>query len=171
MTMHLCVRNESARKRLHRTPALARLAERVCAGEGLDGDVELSLLFCDDAFIHELNRTYRDNDAPTDVLAFAQAPPEHGPADPAAPAVLGDIVISLESVERYCAAARPPAAALRAAMRKELRVLFCHGLLHLLGSDHATTKAREEMNAKQAHYLGVTTQAAWRTRATASRER
>ena len=175
MKVHLCIRNESQRKRVYRTTELRHLAERVCSGEGVDEDIELSVLLCDDPFIRDLNRTYRNKDAITDVLAFCQTPVEHpiGSAGPD-PIVLGDIVISLESVERYCRAEMPnghPTGSPRAAMRKELRLLFCHGLLHLLGSDHTTAQARTEMNARQAHYLGTTMQAAWRTRANTPRGR
>ena len=157
MNVLLRIRNESQRKRLYRSDALRRLAHRICAGEGVDADAELSVLLCDDPFIRNLNRTYRNKDVPTDVLAFTQPPRQGSPG----PTVLGDIVISLEAVERHCANApnRPPD---RRAMCQELRLLFCHGLLHLLGSDHDTAAARKDMNAKQARYLGITTEAAWR---------
>ncbi len=153
MKVQLCVRNESQRKRLYRTDALRRLAERVCIGEGSRCDVELSVLLCDDAFIRQLNRRYCEKNAPTDVLAFGQ-PLIEGREGPGS-AVLGDIVISLETVERHCAeeaGATPD----RTAMRQEVYLLFCHGLLHLLGSDHATAQAQKEMDAKQARYLGTT---------------
>lgn len=168
MNVHLCVRNDSQRKRLYRTDALRRLAERICAGEDVETDIELSVLLCDDASMRELNRTYRDKDRPTDVLAFAQTPADRGkhPAGEG-PMVLGDIVISLETVARHCADAPQT----RGAMRQEVHLLFCHGLLHLLGVDHATAAAREAMNAKQARYLGTTTEAAWRTPPRTSRGR
>lgn len=155
MKIHLLIRNSSQRKRFHRRDVLQWLADRVCTGEGVQDEVELSLLFCDDAFITDLNRTYRHKDAPTDVLSFGQ---DAESSQTSGPRVLGDIVISLETVERHCAGASD----LRLAMRKEVCLLFCHGLLHLLGADHATAQAREAMNAKQAQYLGVTKEAAWR---------
>ena len=49
--------------------------------------------------------------------------------------ILGDIVISLETVERNCNANR-------SAMRDEIRLLFCHGLLHILGYAHDSEAAR-----------------------------
>ena len=143
--IHLMARSQSVRKGLYRRDVLRRLAERVCQGEGFTGDAEVSVLFCDDAFIGELNRKYRHRPGPTDVLAFAQAP-----ADALLPGhrtILGDIVISLETVEARCGD--------RAAMRAEVRVLFCHGLLHLLGCTHDTAARRDRMLAKQADYLGV----------------
>ena len=151
MKVHLEVRNESSWKRLCRADKLTSLAAAVCEGEGVRQPVELSLLFCDDPFMRELNTRYRRTDRPTDVLSFAQeAPVEQYPR------VLGDVVISLETVARHCDNDR-------AAMREEVRLLFCHGLLHLLGSEHGTEGARREMVEKQARYLGITEQAAWRT--------
>jgi len=47
-------------------------------------------------------------------------------------------------------------------MRDEVRLLFCHGLLHLLGYDHTTEAEAEIMNEKQASYLGLAIEAAWR---------
>ncbi|MDX9973109.1 MAG: rRNA maturation RNase YbeY [FCB group bacterium] len=146
----LQVRNSSTRKRVYRRVELQALAEHVCTEEGAGPRAEVSLLFCDDAFIATLNRDFRHEDHATDVLSFPQ------PNLPAGDTVLlGDIVISLETVETRCAGDR-------AAMREEIRLLFCHGLLHLLGYDHDTDDAREDMTARQARYLGVPADAAWK---------
>ncbi|HEO72234.1 MAG TPA: rRNA maturation RNase YbeY [Candidatus Hydrogenedentes bacterium] len=156
MNVQLAVRNESRCKGFYRTDALRRLAQRVCKGEGVEHDVELSVLFCDDKCIREINKQYRHKDVPTDVLAFGQeAVPGHEH-----PAVLGDIVISLETVERHCAESDGGTPD-RAALRAEVRLLFCHGLLHLLGAEHGTRPARAAMAAQQAQYLGITKEAAW----------
>ncbi len=150
--LHIDVRNESSRKRLYRRDVFCRLAERVCREEHVEGDLELSVLLCDDPFIEQLNRSYRKKSGPTDVLSFGQDVPEfHGAR------VLGDIVISLETVERYCGG--DPAA-----MRSEVRLLFCHGLLHLLGFEHKTDFEQQAMNERQAHYLGIGLEAAWHAR-------
>lgn len=144
MSVGIVVRNESRRKGCYRRDVLTRLAERVYAGEGARGRAELSVVLCDDPFIQELNCRYRGINRPADVLSFEQ-PPLGAPKEPR---LLGDIVISLETVERRCAGER-------AAMRDEVRLLFCHGLLHLLGHDHATPRERARMVALQARYLGV----------------
>lgn len=150
MAVSIEVRNESTRRGMHRRDVLERIAARVFEGEGVAGEVELSVLFCDDPFIADLNRRYRRKKGPTDVLSFAQE------EDTMAGGVraLGDIVISLETVERFCDgdAAR---------MRAEVRLLFCHGLLHLLGSDHADTAGKKRMVELQVRYLGVDPDAAW----------
>jgi len=155
MNVELIISNQSARKRLYRRDVLTRIAERLCADEGLTGAIELSVLFCDDAFIQNLNKQYRDMDRPTDVLSFSQDGPELGGRR-----ILGDIVISLETVESRCADIASPADR-DAAMRDEVRLLFCHGVLHLLGYDHATAEGRARMTARQAHALGIPADAAW----------
>jgi probable rRNA maturation factor len=94
--------------------------------------VELSLVFCDDAFIHALNRDYRGKDRPTDVLSFPQDL-ESG--------ILGDVVISVPTSERQAAEAGRPAEA-------EIEWLFLHGSLHLLGYDDETEDQLEEMNRR-----------------------
>lgn len=87
---------------------------------------ELTVSLIDDAEIHDLNRRYRQNDRPTDVLAFAMREGEPGPGDPA---VLGDVVISLDTAARQ-------ARSRRRTLADEVRVLLIHGILHLLGYDH-----------------------------------
>ena len=142
------VRNESCRNGLVRRDVLTRIAERVLTGERGPTRSAISVLLCDDAEIASLNRQFRNVAKSTDVLSFEQ----DGMAGPER--VLGDIVISLETVERRNAADAP-------AMRAEAKLLFCHGLLHLLGYDHGTPEARKTMIAKQALYLGITEEAAW----------
>src|SRR5690348_4517981 len=76
------------RREVARMVRAAALAERRT-------DLEVALRLCDDAAIRELNRDYRRKDKPTDVLAFAQR--EAATADHA---LLGDIVISVETAKR-----------------------------------------------------------------------
>jgi len=151
MALHLEMRNDSRRKRLCRRDVLQRLGDRICAEEGVTGNLELSVLLCDDSFMRDLNRRFRDKDEPTDVLAFGQE--TEGLQEYC---VLGDIVISLETVETHCNGAP-------AAMRDEVKLLFCHGLLHLLGYDHGNAQGREQMIALQSRFLDVPSDAAWRS--------
>ncbi|MBI2433062.1 MAG: rRNA maturation RNase YbeY [Candidatus Hydrogenedentes bacterium] len=148
--VHLHVQNQSTRKRLYQRGQLLALAGRICAGERVRQEVELSVLFCDDDFIRQLNKTYRKKDKATDVLSFAQEQ-----EDMPGVRILGDVVISLETVERNCGGNAVQ-------MREEVRLLFCHGMLHLLGHDHVTMQEQKRMTEKQAQYLGVPKQAAWR---------
>jgi probable rRNA maturation factor len=151
--VHLEIRNESSRKRIVRRDVLQRIASRVLAGEARKGAYEVSVLFSDDLFIAKLNKQFRNKRGPTDVLSFAQESKAfHGAL------VLGDIVISLETVERFCAGDA-------AAMREEVRLLFCHGLLHLLGYAHGRSDDKAVMVDKQAAYLKIQPEVAWRNRA------
>jgi probable rRNA maturation factor len=79
---------------------------------------EVTVALVSDARIRALNRAYRRKNAPTDVLSF-----------PAAPPILGDIVIA-------SGVARRQAREVGHSLQTELRVLALHGLLHLLGYDH-----------------------------------
>jgi probable rRNA maturation factor len=89
---------------------------------------ELSVMVCDDATIHGLNRAHRKKDRPTDVLAFAL---REGKVMPGAEDLLGDVVISLDTARRQ---AREHGRSLWA----EVTMLLAHGLLHLVGYDHRT---------------------------------
>lgn len=108
-------------------------------------DAELSVLVCDDATIHPLNRDYRGKDKPTDVLSFAQregiAFPDAGEDE-----VLGDVVISLETAVRQATERSHPVA-------QEVRVLLVHGICHLLGYDHEQDDEAEEMEALEREIL------------------
>lgn len=106
--------------------ALARFAERVLRAIGRDG-YTVTIAFVGDRAMRQLNRDFRGADRPTDVLAF----PLGEPLEPDAPIHLGDVVISLETARRYAARWRIP-------LRRELRNLIIHGVLHLCGYDHET---------------------------------
>jgi probable rRNA maturation factor len=92
--------------------------------------VELSVVFCEDDFIHALNRDYRGKDAPTDVLSFPQD--RHG-------GLLGDLVISVPTALRQ-------AKARKQTLEREVEWLFLHGMLHLLGHDDETDEGAAEMD-------------------------
>lgn len=93
---------------------------------------EMSLRLTDDAEIQALNAQYRQQDKPTDVLAFAALEvdcPQSVEMQLLVPLYLGDIVISVETAQRQ---AQQQGHTLQA----ELAWLAAHGLLHLLGWDH-----------------------------------
>lgn len=150
MGVSLAVRNTSAHKRCYRKSGLAGVAARVCAGEGVPGDVEISVLFCGDGAMRDLNKRFAAKDETTDVLSFAQS----GRFTETGARPLGDIVISLETVHARCGGDAD-------AMRREVNLLFCHGLLHLLGFDHQDARGRDIMIDKQAAYLECARAAAW----------
>jgi probable rRNA maturation factor len=96
-----------------------------------------------------LNREYRKKDNP-DGCPLLPLRRERGGVQ-----LLGDIVISLPTAGRQCASCG-------SSLRDEVRLLFCHGLLHLLGHDHRTKAEESAMIERQARYLGVKEEAAWR---------
>jgi probable rRNA maturation factor len=107
---------------------------------------EVSLLLTADAEIRQLNATYRHQDIPTDVLAFAalewQGPISQSQAQ--LPINLGDIVISVETAMRQ---------AKNHSLSVELAWLAAHGLLHLLGWDHPDISHLNRMLTEQAHLI------------------
>lgn len=94
---------------------------------GYDGE-EISIFFCTDSFIQNLNKEYRNIDSPTDVLSFENGEiyeDEDGTEWNAA----GDIAISLETLPKN-------AAYFEVEENEELKRLLIHGILHLNGLDH-----------------------------------
>lgn len=92
-----------------------------------DNQYEISLLLTDDETIRQLNKEYRNKDKSTDVLSF---PMEDD-------IMLGDIAISVDTAKRQAEEAEIN-------IDRETAFLFIHGLLHLLGYDHETSKEDEE---------------------------
>lgn len=106
------------------------------------GPVGLTIVLSDDRQLQALNRQYLDIDAPTDVLAFPA-----GQMDPESGALyLGDVLISEPR-------ARAQAQAGGHALEAELQLLVVHGVLHLLGYDHADEDEKAHMWAAQAAAL------------------
>ena len=98
---------------------------------------DISLLFCDDAFIQNLNKQYRDIDSPTDVLSFEQGDEYFDEAGETR-FMAGDIVISLDSL-------RFNAEDFNVEINEELKRLIVHGILHLNGMDHSDNSPEQEM--------------------------
>ena len=106
---------------------------------------DLSVLFCDNSRIKELNSKYRNKDEATDVMSFPL-----GETGPGRRFLAGDIVISLDALEENTRFFKVSA-------DEELRRLMVHGILHLSGNDHATNSAEEPMLILQEEILaGVT---------------
>ncbi|MEB3294413.1 MAG: rRNA maturation RNase YbeY [Synechococcales bacterium] len=90
---------------------------------------ELSLRLTDDAEIQTLNRDFRYQDRPTDVLSFAALEVDYPEIPDDEPLYLGDIIISVQTAARQAEERGYP-------LEVELAWLAAHGLLHLLGWDH-----------------------------------
>jgi probable rRNA maturation factor len=100
-------------------------------------DAVLTITFIRDRAMRKLNRDYRGMDKPTDVLSFAYHEAEDGITEQGEPSHLGDLVISVETAERY-------AGELGLNFESEIGHLVIHGTLHLAGYDHETDNG--EMN-------------------------
>jgi probable rRNA maturation factor len=136
-------------RRLHTAAALARRAVREALSAEPHGTshVELSVVLTDDRAVRRLNRDWRGQDKPTNVLSF---PAQNGtpvlrlPAG--VPVPLGDVVVA-------CGVAAAEAAAQGKTLRAHLAHLVVHGVLHLLGHDHEADAEAERMEALEAKIL------------------
>jgi probable rRNA maturation factor len=105
-------------------------------------DSEITIVLTNDEELHRLNQRYLGVDAPTDVLSFPADfidPDSHNP-------YLGDVLVSVER-------ARQQAEAQSHSTEQELMLLIVHGVLHLLGHDHAEPAEKERMWALQEQVL------------------
>ncbi|HMK99566.1 MAG TPA: rRNA maturation RNase YbeY [Acidimicrobiales bacterium] len=141
----------------------AELARSVLDAEGVGDDVEVSLLFVDEPAIAELNERFLGNSGPTDVLAFpiddeavpgGRSPDEGGtgPGGPLSseeepvPMLLGDVVVCPTVARRH-------AEERERSVEDEMALLVVHGLLHLLGMDHADSDEAERMERREQQLL------------------
>jgi len=117
---------------------LARTAQAVLTYEGITEPVDLSIVIDKDDRLQELNNQFLGIDSPTDVLSFPseETDPESGET------YLGDIIISFpRALAQAITASHSPEA--------EVQLLVVHGVLHLLGYDHAENDEKEAMWAAQ----------------------
>ena len=112
---------------------------------------ELSVVLAEDAFVRELNMTYRDQPKATNVLSFPALkgdPVREMRCAGDAPVLLGDVVLAFETcvVEAQVLDAAAPFA-------DHTRHLLVHGILHLLGYDHEDDFDAKQMEAREARIL------------------
>jgi probable rRNA maturation factor len=105
-------------------------------------DVNLSVVLTDNRRLRKLNRDYLGIDAPTDVLSFpaSETDPETGAR------YIGDILISVPYATQGAKQAGN-------SLEAELQLLVVHGVLHLLGHDHAKPKEKAKMWKAQREIL------------------
>lgn len=132
------------------------LAREALIAEGVDGEAELSLLFVDEETIAGLNLQFMEQTGPTDVLAFpidevgptgrwpdaGSTGPDRDDEPDDLPLLLGDVVLC------------PAVAARQAAehghrVEDEIALLVVHGVLHVLGHDHAEPDEAARMKARE----------------------
>ena len=112
---------------------------------------EIGLRLTDDSQIQELNAQYRQQNKPTDVLAFAALEvdfPQTEEMLASVPLYLGDIIVSVNTAQRQ-------AQQQEHSLPTELAWLAAHGLLHLLGWDHPDEESLERMLEQQVKLLNT----------------
>ncbi|MDF5708359.1 MAG: rRNA maturation RNase YbeY [Nostoc sp. S4] len=112
---------------------------------------EIGLRLTNDLQIQELNAQYRQQNQPTDVLAFAALEvdfPQSAEMLASGPLYLGDIIVSLDTATRQAQQQGHN-------LPTELAWLAAHGLLHLLGWDHPDEESLERMLEQQVKLLEV----------------
>ena len=137
------------------TSWLQSVAEQVLTAEEASPDVELSLVITSQGRVRQLNQDYLGKDEPTDVLAFIMLPEPPAEGKPVVPLFvtppdgmlhLGEVIISY------------PQAVIQAeehghSVKKEIALLIIHGVLHLLGYDHAEPEPERQMRARESEIL------------------
>ena len=113
--------------------------------EHIQSHTEISIVLADNDFIQNLNKTYRNKDAPTNVLSFPQTEPDdlktHAPL-----ISLGDVIIAYETI-------RKEALEQDKTFKDHYTHMLVHGCLHLLHYDHDTDEQAEEMEALEIRIL------------------
>lgn len=128
-------------------PVLQRLAAFVLESMHVHAQTEVGVVLVDEAAIEQLHVQWMDEPGPTDVLSFPMDELRPGRADAPTPAgLLGDIVICPQVAQVQAEAAGHDTA-------QEMQVLLTHGMLHLLGFDHATPDEEAEMFGLQRDLL------------------
>ena len=123
------------------------IIKEACQQLNIEDDLELSVIFVDDARIHEINREYRNIDRSTDVISFALEDNEQYYME-GMPRTLGDIFISIDHAKKQ-------AQEYEHSFYREMCFLFTHGLLHLLGYDHMEKEEETEMFRIQNNILNA----------------
>jgi probable rRNA maturation factor len=104
----------------------------------------IACLLTDDQSIKDINKQWRDQDKPTNVLSFPAAQMALPPGEPQP---LGDVVLAFETVAREAQESGK-------LLEHHVSHLMVHGILHLLGYDHGTDAEAEIMENKERAILG-----------------
>jgi len=126
---------------------IVALARHVLAEMRVHPQAELSVVLVDDAAMEQLHVQWMDEPGPTDVLSFPMDELRPGTDDEESPAgLLGDVVLCPQVAARQAEQAAHTT-------QEELLLLTTHGILHLLGYDHAEPDEEKEMFALQRRLL------------------
>ncbi len=124
-----------------------RLAAFALDAMHVHADAELAIVFVDEGAMEQLHIRWMDEPGPTDVLSFPMDELRPGTEDEPTPAgLLGDIVVCPQVAEEQAKTAGH-------STLDEILLLTCHGILHLLGFDHAEPDEKAEMFGLQGEIL------------------
>ena len=153
MTYDISIERDGSARALDPAPVHA-LVERALVTESV-ADAAVALLLADDELLLRLNREHRNREEFTDVLAFPAEEGETLPQDDDKPPLpfLGDIAVAVPAVRRQADDAG-------LTFEDELRHVVLHGLLHLLGYDHADANDAVAMREREEAVLGEAIHAA-----------
>jgi probable rRNA maturation factor len=127
--------------------AIQRLAAFALDAMHVHADAELAVVLVDEGAMEQLHIRWMDEPGPTDVLSFPMDELRPGTEDDPTPAgLLGDIVLCPQVAEAQAVTAGH-------STTDELLLLTCHGILHLLGFDHAEPDEKAEMFGLQGEIL------------------
>jgi probable rRNA maturation factor len=119
--------------------AIQRLAVYALDAMHVHPDAELAIVLVDEGAMEQLHVQWMDEPGPTDVLSFPMDELRPGTEDqPAPPGLLGDVVLCPQVAEAQAKSAGH-------SLLDELQLLTTHGILHLLGFDHADAAEEKEM--------------------------
>lgn len=145
------------------------LCHQVLEAEGVRGEAQMALVFVDEATITELNGSHMGNQGPTDVLAFpiddthvlagrspdhaSRRPPGRDPVLQAGPLLIGDVALCPAVAARNAASHAGSYPGHDGSPEAEIDLLVVHGILHILGMDHAEDEERIAMQAAERRHL------------------
>ncbi|MEK4759442.1 rRNA maturation RNase YbeY [Viridibacillus sp. FSL E2-0187] len=145
MSLNIDFLDETSKVKDSDIELVEKLLQHAATVENIEDETELSVTFVTNEAIHEINRQYRQKDAPTDVISFALEEMGEGEVEIIAegmPRILGDIIISIDRTKEQ-------ADEYGHSFERELGFLAVHGFLHLLGYDHMVPEDEKVMFGKQ----------------------
>lgn len=126
---------------------LQRLAAYTLSSLHVSPEAELAIVLVDEAAMEQLHVQWMDEPGPTDVLSFPMDELRPGTEEaPTPPGLLGDVVLCPQVAQAQAESAGH-------SLDDELMLLTAHGILHLLGFDHATPAEEREMFGVQRDIL------------------
>lgn len=138
MELEFC--NQDCDLKLQNRQVLEKWIEATIVEEGKEADA-ITVIFCTDDYLLEINRKYLSHDYYTDIITF-----DYSEDLPVEGVVAGDLFISIDTVARN-------AFEYRVRFKQELHRVIIHGVLHLVGYKDKSAAESVQMRAKEDYYL------------------